>query len=328
MERSLQALAPWQVPTDLIGVFTDIDDTLTTEGAVTADALAALGALKAAGLHVIPITGRPWAGASALQRLGQWMRSWRKTVRWRCAWSRKRISDEIGLQRLSDKRRQLSKLYQQDAATRAANFTAMHAVLEQIEREVPQARRAQDSAGRETDIAIDHSEFTHLPQSAIDACVATMRAAGMSASVSSIHINGWFGAHNKWEGARWIVRELFGRELAEESARWVYVGDSTNDQIMFEHFEHSVGVANIARFVPQLTHLPRFVTKGERGAGLRRACAASCSQRYPNRTLRRLAREPASAGRRARQVLARTTRLRPACLPAYSAASARAMSAF
>ena len=59
MERSLQALAPWQVPTDLIGVFTDIDDTLTTEGAVTADALAALGALKAAGLHVIPITGRP-----------------------------------------------------------------------------------------------------------------------------------------------------------------------------------------------------------------------------------------------------------------------------
>jgi hypothetical protein len=26
-------------------------------------------------------------------------------------------------------------------------------------------------------------------------------------------------------------------------------------------------VANIARFVPQLTHLPRYVTQGERGAG-------------------------------------------------------------
>jgi hydroxymethylpyrimidine pyrophosphatase-like HAD family hydrolase len=87
------------------------------------------------------------------------------------------------------------------------------------------------------------------------------------ATVSSIHINGWFGAHNKWEGARWIVRDLFGRELAHEIDRWVYVGDSTNDQIMFEHFEHSVGVANIARFVPQLAHLPRYVTKGERGAG-------------------------------------------------------------
>ena len=267
MERSLQALAPWQVPTDLIGVFTDIDDTLTTEGAVTADALAALGALKAAGLHVIPITGRPvgWSERFAAAWPVDAIVAENGAVALRL--EPQRISDEIGLQRLSDKRRQLSKIYQQDAATRAANFTAMHAVLEQIEREVPQARRAQDSAGRETDIAIDHSEFTHLPQPAIDACVATMRAAGMSASVSSIHINGWFGAHNKWEGARWIVRELFGRELADERSRWVYVGDSTNDQIMFEHFEHSVGVANIARFVPQIAHLPRFVTKGERGAG-------------------------------------------------------------
>ncbi len=41
------------------GVFTDIDDTLTTEGAITADALNALTVLKASGLHVIPITGRP-----------------------------------------------------------------------------------------------------------------------------------------------------------------------------------------------------------------------------------------------------------------------------
>ena len=286
MERSLQALAPWQVPTDLIGVFTDIDDTLTTEGAVTADALAALGALKAAGLHVIPITGRPvgWSERFAAAWPVDAIVAENGAVALRL--EPQRISDEIGLQRLSDKRRQLSKIYQQDAATRAANFTAMHAVLEQIEREVPQARRAQDSAGRETDIAIDHSEFTHLPQPAIDACVATMRAAGMSASVSSIHINGWFGAHNKWEGARWIVRELFGRELADERSRWVYVGDSTNDQIMFEHFEHSVGVANIARFVPQLIHLPRYVTAGERGAGFaevaRQLLKASAAKQPPD----------------------------------------------
>ena len=64
-----------------------------------------------------------------------------------------------------------------------------------------------------------------------------------------------------------VQRELFGRDLDAEIDRWVYVGDSTNDQLMFEHFPHSVGVANIARFVPQLTHLPRYVTKSERGAG-------------------------------------------------------------
>ena len=41
------------------GVFTDIDDTLTTDGVITPDALAALHNLKAAGLAVIAITGRP-----------------------------------------------------------------------------------------------------------------------------------------------------------------------------------------------------------------------------------------------------------------------------
>jgi hypothetical protein len=36
---------------------------------------------------------------------------------------------------------------------------------------------------------------------------------------------------------------------------------------MFEHFPHSVGVANIRRFEAQLTHPPCYITSGERGAG-------------------------------------------------------------
>jgi len=261
----MQPLAQWRPPR-LRGVFTDIDDTLTTGGAITADALQALGALKAAGLHVIPITGRPvgWSepfaqawpvdaivaenGAVALLPPAQ-------------------DSSENSLQPLPEKRKQLSKLYQQDAATRTAHFARMQQVLAHIEATVPGARRAADSAGRECDIAIDHSEFTQLPQERIDQCVALLRAAGMNATVSSIHINGWYGTHDKLEGARWIVRELLGRDLDAELDGWVYVGDSTNDQRMFQHFPHSVGVANIARFVPQLAHLPRYVTQGARGAG-------------------------------------------------------------
>lgn len=268
MTAFLRPLTEWPapVPGQLLGILTDIDDTLTTDGAITPDALQALGALKASGLHVIPITGRPvgWSepfaatwpvdaivaenGAVALQRSAD-------------------VFDQNSPLPNHSKREQLSKIYQQDAATRAANYANMQQVLAQIEREVPGARRATDSPGRETDIAIDHSEFTHLPQEAIDHAVRIMRAAGMTATVSSIHINGWFGAHNKWEGARWIVQQRFGRALEDEIDRWVYVGDSTNDQIMFQHFTHSVGVANIARFVPQLAHLPRYVTPSERGAG-------------------------------------------------------------
>ena len=246
------------------GVLTDIDDTLTTDGAITPDALEALAQLKAAGLHVIPITGRPVGWSEPFARV------WPVDAIVAENGAVALIPDDLnknGLQRLPHKREQLSKIYQQAAATRAANFSRMQCVLAQIEAAVPGARRAQDSAGRECDIAVDHSEFTQLPQATIDQCVALMRAAGMNATVSSIHVNGWYGAHDKWQGAQWIVRELLGRDLAAEIDQWVYVGDSTNDQRMFEHFPHSVGVANIARFVPQLDHLPRYITPSARGAG-------------------------------------------------------------
>jgi hydroxymethylpyrimidine pyrophosphatase-like HAD family hydrolase len=267
---------------NIIGVFTDIDDTLTTDGAITSDALRALHDLKAAGLHVIAITGRPvgWSEQFAL------------------SWPIDAIVAENGAVALTAQIGQhghidlpgkvekasvfptpvfnslLLKTYQIDISTRQNNFARMQHILARIEREVPGARRSTDSAGRETDIAIDHSEFTHLPPQRIAQVVQLMQSEGMHATVSSIHINAWFGDHNKHQGARWIVRQLLDRDLDAEIDRWAYIGDSTNDQLMFEAFTHSVGVANIARFVPQLAHLPRYVTQGERGAGFRQFCDA------------------------------------------------------
>ncbi len=237
----------------IIGVFTDIDDTLTTHGAITPDALHALAQLKSAGLHVIPITGRPVG--------------WSEPFAW--DWPVDALVAENGAVALVRESgiEKVMKHYQQDLSTRTINFARMQQVAQRVLRELPNARMAQDSAGRETDIAIDHSEFTHLAPAHIAQVVQIMQSEGMNATVSSIHINGWFGAHNKLAGARWIVRERLGRELDDEIGRWVYVGDSTNDQLMFEHFPHSVGVANIRRFEAELTHLPRYITQGERGAG-------------------------------------------------------------
>ena len=248
----------------ITGIFTDIDDTLTTDGAITPDALQALSNLKAAGLQIVAITGRPvgWSEPFAL------------------AWPLDVIVAENGAVAL---RRNasggLDRLYQQDAATRATNFARMQQVLAHIEASIAGARRATDSAGRETDIAIDHSEFAHLSEAQIDKVVLAMRHEGMHATVSSIHINGWYGEHNKLEGARWIVRELWGRELDAEMDRWAYVGDSTNDALMFQAFDNSVGVANIARFVLHLSHLPRYVTQGERGAGFAEVARAVLASR-------------------------------------------------
>jgi len=152
-------------------------------------------------------------------------------------------------------------------------------VAERIVAEVPGAMLSRDSAGRETDIAIDHSEYTALPRDAIARVVKLMQDQGLNATVSSIHINGWLGDHDKLAGARWIVRELFGRQLDGETERWVYVGDSTNDVLMFEHFAHSVGVANIRRFEAQLSHPPAYITPSERGAGFAEVAQAILAAR-------------------------------------------------
>ena len=53
----------------ITGVFTDIDDTLTTAGAITPDALEALANLQTAGLRVIAITGRPVGWCEALMQI-------------------------------------------------------------------------------------------------------------------------------------------------------------------------------------------------------------------------------------------------------------------
>jgi HAD superfamily hydrolase (TIGR01484 family) len=257
----MQALTQWPIEArrELVGVFTDIDDTLTTDGAITPDALKALADIKAAGLRSVAITGRPvgWSEPFA------------------SAWPLDAIVAENGAVALvPSPAGRLEKRYQQDVATRVRNFARMQAVLDRIEREIPGARRATDSAGRECDIAIDHSEFTNLDDAQIAAVVTLMKSEGMHATVSSIHVNGWYGDHNKLAGARWIVGELWGRRLDDEMPRWAYVGDSTNDALMFEHFEHSIGVANVRRFASALSHLPRYVAHAERGAGFAEVAAA------------------------------------------------------
>ena len=258
--RPLHELPPARLA-GLRGVLTDIDDTLTRDGVIEVAALAALRALAAAGVPVIAITGRPagWSEPMAL------------------AWPVAAIVAENGAVLLRRGPGGVQHDFVDDAATRAANRVRLQACAQAVLAEVPGATLAQDSAGRLTDIAIDHSEFQHLPPQAITAVVAVMQRHGLTATVSSIHINGWIGAHDKPSGARWAVQLALG--LPWVPSDWVYLGDSTNDQAMFQQLPLSVGVANIARFVPVLRWLPGYVTEAERGAGFAELAGALLAAR-------------------------------------------------
>jgi hydroxymethylpyrimidine pyrophosphatase-like HAD family hydrolase len=106
-----------------------------------------------------------------------------------------------------------------------------------------------------------------LPESAVDRIVALMEQAGMTAKVSSIHVNGWFGTYDKLSMAQLMLRERYGLELANERARCIFSGDSPNDAPMFAYLPHAVGVANVADFVGRMAALPAYITPSRGGAG-------------------------------------------------------------
>lgn len=258
-------LADWPLAerARICGVLTDIDDTLTAHGELAPEADAALRRLRAAGLPVFAVTGRPagWSEPLAL------------------TWPVDAIVAENGAVSFWNQAGSVQKAYAQDAPTRTAHFARLQAAAARVLATVPHARLARDSAGRETDIAIDHSEHAHLDAADIARVLQLLRDDGLTATVSSIHINAWFGHHDKLSGARWIVRERLGRDLDAEADQWVYVGDSTNDAVMFARFRHSVGVANIARFWARLSHRPRYLALRERGAGFAEVAEAVLSAR-------------------------------------------------
>ncbi len=236
------------------GVFADIDDTLTTDGRLTADAYVAMERLHASGLMVVPITGRPAGWCDHIARM----------------WPVDAVVGENGAFWFAhdDAGHKLVKRFLDDEAIRAANRARLVAVRDRILAEVPGTALASDQLYREADLAIDFCEdVPRLPEPAIDRIVAIMREAGMTAKISSIHVNGWFGQYDKLGMTRTLMRERFAIDLDARRSDFVFAGDSPNDAPMFRYFPLSVGVANVRAFAARLEHPPAFVTEAASGAG-------------------------------------------------------------
>jgi HAD superfamily hydrolase (TIGR01484 family) len=251
--RPLQAM-PEGVRAGIRGVLTDIDDTLTTGGRLPASAYAALERLAAAGKRVVPITGRPAGWCDHIARM----------------WPVDAVVGENGAfsMRYDRQTHAMRKDYMVDAATRRADRKRLIRIGEEILRAVPGCALASDQLYREADIAIDFREdVPELPRAEIYRIVALMEARGMTARVSSIHVNGWFGTYDKLSMTRRLFADAFGEDLDAERERYVFVGDSPNDAPMFAYFPHAVGVANVAAFADRIPTLPAYVTTRAGGEG-------------------------------------------------------------
>ena len=248
------AALPVEILRGIRGVFCDLDDTLTSAGKLTARAYTALERLHAAGKLVIPITGRPAGWCDHIARM----------------WPVDAVVGENGAFYFyyDAARNKLMQRYLLDAQVRAENRERMAAVRERILREVPGCALASDQGYREADLAIDFCEdVQRLPFAEVDRIAALMRAAGMTAKISSIHVNGWFGDYDKLGMTRTLMQERHGVELVRDQAKYLFVGDSPNDAPMFGFFSNSVGVANVADFGARMTQQPAYVSLGRSGDG-------------------------------------------------------------
>lgn len=235
-------------------VLTDLDDTLTTEGRLTADSYAALEKLAAAGIAVIPVTGRPAGWCDLIARF----------------WPVAAVVGENGAFyfRYDHAARRMIRRFWADETTRRESRAKLAALEAEILAAVPGTAVSADQPYRAADLAIDFREdVAPLPYDAAERVVALFEAAGARAKVSSIHVNGWYGDYDKLAMTKALFVEIFARDLGGARDEIAFIGDSPNDAPMFRFFPLAVAVANIHAFADRLADLPAFVTRASSGAG-------------------------------------------------------------
>ena len=245
---------PFSVKKNIRFVLTDIDDTLTNGGRLPADIFVAMERLKAAGIRILPITGRPAGWCDHIARM----------------WPVDGLVGENGAFyfRYDEKLRQMQRRYFNSEGQRKKDRSKLEKIKKDVLKKVPGCRVAADQAYREADLAIDFCEdIPPLPMEDVVKIAGCFEDAGATAKISSIHVNGWFGDYDKLTMTEMMFEEVFGQHLEDIKDRLIFIGDSPNDAPMFSYFPHSVGVANVLLFKAMMDQYPAWVTKREGGYG-------------------------------------------------------------
>lgn len=244
---------PPQARSDIRGMLTDIDDTLTTKGRLTPDVLAALARLRAANLRLIAVTGRPTYWALPLLRL--------------CGFDA--VIAENGASAFwLDRQGRQESLFYADAATRQSHRQTLESFAVVLRERFPDVLVAEDAPQRVGDLAFDIGE--NVPPFAparVDEILGFIRSRNFFAAASSIHAHASLAQFSKQATSARILNDVFGVDDATAQKHFAFVGDSGNDASMFAHYPHAVGVANVASFIDKLPVPPAYVTQRACGAG-------------------------------------------------------------
>ena len=244
------------------GVCFDIDDTFSSKGKITPHAYHALWQLKNAGYALVPVTGRPAGWCDHIARF----------------WPVDAVICENGA----------FAFYMQDGVRKRLDTPGsdpqakvkLQNLAAKIKSRFPHAVWASDQPYRENDLAIDICEDVPAWNHAdVDDLLKLCHDEGAHAKLSSIHVNTWYGDFDKKKGFKaWLdegapgcastrAKEGISAACVPAIEDWIYLGDSPNDEPLFEFFPHSVGVANLKQYLSRLKHPPTWITASESGDG-------------------------------------------------------------
>ena len=235
-------------------VLFDIDDTITTDGYLQADAYAALWRMYQRGFVLVPVTGRPAGWCDMIIR----------------QWPVHAIVGENGAFAFARTPEGYRVLTHPDADPNAQ--VRLAGLRDACLAAFPQARIARDQFARKYDLAIDFCEDEpRLPLQTAYAIRDLCESHGATAKVSSIHVNAWFGEYDKKSMAAQLLTQIYHETPDTLPAAALYFGDSPNDEPMFAHFPLSCAVANILPFLDKLEKKPAYVTTHASGQGFAEA---------------------------------------------------------
>lgn len=241
-------------------LFTDVDDTLTWKGSLPLESMIALHKLAVAGVRVVPVTGacagwcdqiaKLWPVDGVIGENGAF-------------WMQKSSNGFITKADISlDKmKRQQNKLIDK---------------LNVLLLDYPDVDFAQDQVFRFCDVAINLSQdrvplSTEVCRELMEKITKlTIDGQRVYATESSIHLNIWVGEHSKR-----LTVEKYLRNEAVLNARpdlinineIAYIGDSLNDESMFEWLSLTFGVRNIEPTLARFKDKPKFMTTKKGGYG-------------------------------------------------------------
>jgi hydroxymethylpyrimidine pyrophosphatase-like HAD family hydrolase len=245
---------------DLHGLLFDLDDTILDCGRLAEPAYGALFRLREAGLHLLAVTGRPAGYGSVLAR----------------QWPVAAVVAENGAVALVRDGSAVRVLDPLGAEARPARRARLLALAGRLRARFPELVPTDDLDPRITDVTFDIGERCHAAPDLVAAAVRHAQTLGLCTTVSSVHLHVTLDGDDKASGVVRTLGVLLGTDPTEARFRYAFMGDSDNDAPCWAAFRTTIAPAN---FVGRPTILPRFVTRGERGAGFAEAAEVVVARR-------------------------------------------------